>query len=443
MRAAYLFSFFLFAIFFLVGVANAAEQRAVDQYQLNDIDYFELKIPPDAEAKKNFLKKILESPQCVGTGDPRVYPALEPQHGSYYTVPKDNKIVFSAFLPKSSIKSDPKACYNRGVGILKGDFDNITVDDVNRRSVLELFRWPDSSRIEEKRLVSAFFHFIFAAEKGFTPAQYAVGLMLHNGYEVHDVKDGESKTIDNDALAYKWLLIAVDTGFEKAISLLSTSKQKYEKAAQEEAERQRRMEEGKRKAAERQRRQEEANRLQAEKERQARAAQAAADVAAEAAAVVEKQRIQAEAEAEKQRLQAEREHALIVAEQKAAADAARYKKLLTSNKDAIIRIIQESWLVAYPQDQKYPPVGQAFNSFFENPQWEFQEAANRRWLVIFTGIGILDGQKGKMQLTFQGESFTEEQLRNKEIMFSLRYLSIDGAEKNNKLNDTLVAIFLN
>ena len=123
--------------------------------------------------------------------------------------------------------------------------------------------------------------------------------------------------------------------------------------------------------------------------------------------------------------------------------AAKYAAFLQQNSEKIMDIVKQSYHPSYPKNEKYPPIGKAFDKFFNKPTWEFS-ISPYGWKITFKGIAHSGGQNARLAFVFTGASeITPEALDNKEVSFTLELASVNGEEPNITLAKALAAIFLN
>ncbi|MDR3361933.1 MAG: hypothetical protein LBO64_03715 [Desulfovibrio sp.] len=121
---------------------------------------------------------------------------------------------------------------------------------------------------------------------------------------------------------------------------------------------------------------------------------------------------------------------------------------LQKNAAIIVSSVKTSYLDNYPKEQKYSTVGKAFESFFDNPLWEFVIPQNRipdTWAVSFTGIGECNGKKARFGFIFNGFDLdvTQKMIDDKDLDYTITGYINSNSMSQQVLNDTIASIFLN
>ena len=117
-------------------------------------------------------------------------------------------------------------------------------------------------------------------------------------------------------------------------------------------------------------------------------------------------------------------------------------KAAEKQKALIIEAARFNWLNAYPQNQGYPSIGDAFNRYFDRPQWEAQEYYGN-WSLIFTGIGRVNNARAKISVHFLVHYSTEEELKVGAVSLQTTNLFVNGLQRNGLYRDLLASIYLN
>lgn len=155
--------------------------------------------------------------------------------------------------------------------------------------------------------------------------------------------------------------------------------------------------------------------------------------------LIERQQSYTRQLAEKNRLRAaeERWRAAEEEQQRKVADDVEF---MQRNTEQAIALVKKSYYPEFTAADRYPSIGEAFESFFDKPKWSAKVAVNGRCYVIFKGVAVSRLSENNVMVTVVF-SVKPDSLKNNSDECDVISYTIN--EKDASISDLFATVYLN